>query len=50
VTTETEQPLMLAASGGAGIAPHALPAPGVALLVGLFAILALMMNIRKNEK
>ncbi len=50
VTTETEQPLMLAASGGAGIAPHALPAPGVALLVGLFAILALMMNIRKNKK
>ena len=50
VTTETEQPLMLAASGGAGIAPHALPAPGVALLVGLFAILALMMNIRRNEK
>ncbi len=50
VTTETEQPLMLAASGGAGIAPHALPAPGVALLVGLFAILALMMNIRRNKK
>lgn len=50
VTTETEQPLMLAASGGAGIAPHALPAPGVALLVCLFAILALMMNIRRNKK
>jgi len=50
VTTETEQPLMLAASGGAGIAPHALPAPGVASLVCLFAILVLMMNIRRNKK
>jgi hypothetical protein len=50
VTTETEQPAMLAAAGGAGITQHALPAPGAASLVGLFAILALMMNIRKNKK
>lgn len=50
LTIETEQPAVLAAAGGPGIAPHALPAPGAASLVGLFAILALMMNIRKNKK
>jgi S-layer protein (TIGR01567 family) len=46
----TEQPTMLAAAGGAGMAPHALPAIGAASLLGLFAILALLMDIRRNKK
>jgi len=50
VTTETEQPATLAVAEGVGISPHTLPAPGAASLVSLFAILALMMNIRKNKK
>jgi len=50
VTTGTEQPAVLADAGGAGIAPHTLPAPCTASLFGLFAILALMMNISKNKK
>jgi hypothetical protein len=41
---------MLAAAGGAGMAPHALPAIGAASLLGLFAILALLMDIRRNKK
>ncbi|MGP8331561.1 MAG: S-layer protein domain-containing protein [Methanosarcinaceae archaeon] len=49
LTTETNQPLMLASAGGGETTTQTLPALGVVSLAGLLMILA-FMNCRNNKK